>query len=109
MGLSTFETWYAVFDADTQRVGLAESINSQLTPAQSAEFNNKRIHKLSLTELFDYHGEKHGLERFNGSTVIISICAAISIILTILIVHFCMKKRESKKTNQEEAREYLTL
>jgi hypothetical protein len=45
-----------------------------------------------MIELFDYHGEKAGMERFNGSTIIIGICASIALLLTTLIALFCMKK-----------------
>lgn len=105
MGLGSFETYYAIFDQDNYRVGFAESINSQLTPAQSLEFNSSRLQKMSLIELFDYHGEKLEYEMFRGQTIGIGLCASLSLLLTTIIATYCVKepKKDSLIANDYAA------
>jgi hypothetical protein len=57
LGLGFFETYYSIFDMEDNRVGFAESINSQLTPSQSYEFNQAVTESLPYLQLMDYYGQ----------------------------------------------------
>lgn len=109
LGINWFNTYYTAFDMEKKRIGFAESVYSNLSPAESKEFNAKVLVNLSSTDLADWNSliEQNATEnKFETATIML--VAAVALVFG-AIVYWSYRKQQKRSRAIDIEMLYTTL